>query len=204
MKKENLIKQYNLSKKQISLIELYLESLKKTNHHLNLVGSSTLKNPWDRHINDSLQLSKFIPDKKSSIIDLGTGAGLPGLVLTVYGYTNLLLADSKLKKINFIKKFSKESKISVKAICSRVENIKNKKFDFVICRAFAPLKKILHYSLIFTKKNTSLLFLKGRSVKDEINDAKKYFKFQHKLYESKSVGGGYVLNIKKFSKLWLK
>ena len=64
MKKETLIKQYNLSKKQISLIELYLESLKKTNHHLNLVGSSTLKNPWDRHINDSLQLSKFIPDKK--------------------------------------------------------------------------------------------------------------------------------------------
>ena len=56
-------------------------------------------------------------------------------------------------------------------MCSRVENIKNRKFDYIICRAFAPLSKILNYSLIFSKKNTSLLFLKGRNVMDEINEA---------------------------------
>ncbi len=201
MEKELIKKHYNLSKKQIYLIESYLDKLDTTNKSLNLVGKSTLDNPWDRHINDSLQLSKHIPNKKSSIIDLGTGAGLPGVVLSIYGYNKILLVDSKLKKIKFIKDFSTENNILIKTICSRVENIKNKKFDFIISRAFAPLTKSLNYSLIFSKKNTSLLFLKGRNVKKEINDAKIFFNFEYSLHESNSSGGGFVLNINKFSKL---
>ena len=79
--------------------------------------------------------------------------------------------------------------------------IKNQKFDFIICRAFAPLAKLLDYSRFFSKKNTSLLFLKGRSVKKEIHDTKKTFNFEYNLYPSQSEGGGYVLKINKFKKL---
>ncbi len=201
MDKETVIKHYNLNKRQISLINHYLAKLKETNKSLNLVGNSTLSVPWDRHINDSLQLSKFIPNRKSSIIDLGTGAGIPGLLLSILGYNNVLLVDSKLKKINFIKDFVIENNLSAKFLCSRVENIKNNQFDFIICRAFAPLNKLLDYSLIFTKKKTSLLFLKGRSVNKEIRDAKKTFKFKNKLFNSKSVGGGFVLQICDLRKL---
>tara|TARA_Y100001970_G_C13960596_1_gene712937 strand:+ start:117 stop:722 length:606 start_codon:yes stop_codon:yes gene_type:complete len=201
LKQEDIIDFYNLTKQQVSLIKNYLDSLKLTNKKLNLVGDSTLKNPWDRHINDSLQLSKFIPNRNSSIIDLGTGAGLPGIVLSIYGYKKMLLVDSKLKKINFIRSFADYNKLKISIICSRVENIKNIKFDFVISRAFAPLPKILDYSLIFCNKNTSLLFLKGRSVKSEIQDAKKIFKFQHKLFSSKSDGEGFVLLINNLKKI---
>ena len=201
MEKETIIKEYNLTKRQINLIESYLNKLEKTNKNLNLVGSSTLESSWDRHINDSLQLSNFIPNKKRSIIDLGTGAGLPGLILSIYGYSNIFLVDYKMKKINFIKDFVNENNIMTKIACSRVEKINKQKFDIIICRAFAPLYKILNYSLLFSKKNTSLLFLKGRNVKNEIKDAKKYFNFQHELFESKSTGGGYVLNINQFKRL---
>ena len=201
MDKNTVINNYNLSKRQIDLIDNYIHKLKENNKIHNLVGTSTIDDVWDRHINDSLQLSEFISKKNSSIIDLGTGAGLPGIILNIFGYTNILLIDSKMKKINFINEFAYEQNFKIKTICTRVEKIKNQKFDFIVCRAFAPLKKLLDYSLFFSKKNTSLLFLKGRSVKKEIDDAKKYFSFEYNLYPSKSEGDGFVLNIKKYKKL---
>ena len=201
MKQNSIIKNYNLTKRQIELINSYLEKLTTKNKNQNLVGPSTLSDPWDRHINDSLQLSNFIVKKKSSIIDFGTGAGLPGVILFMFGYKNILLIDSKSKKINFIKEYANENNIKIKTLCSRVENLKNQKFDYIVCRAFAPLVRILNYSLIFSKKNTSLLFLKGRSVKIEIEEAKKIFSFDYDLFPSQSKGGGFVLRINKFKKL---
>ncbi len=201
MNKKTIIENYSLNKKQVDLISRYLEKLTKTNQKHNLVGSSTISTVWDRHINDSLQLSKFISKKNSSIIDLGTGAGLPGVILFIYGYKNILLVDSKLKKIKFIKEFSEENHIDIKTICTRVEKIKSQKFDFIVCRAFAPLTKLLDYSLIFTKKNTSLLLLKGRNVKKEIEDARKKYSFKFSLFPSTSEGDGFVLKINKYKKL---
>ena len=201
MDKNSVIKKYNLSRKQIELIDSYLLKLKNSNRIQNLVGPSTIDIAWDRHINDSLQLSRFILKKNASIIDFGTGAGLPGVILYIFGYTNILLIDSKMKKINFIKEFAHEQNLEIKTICTRVEKIKNQKFDFIICRAFAPLLKLLDYSRFFSKKNTSLLFLKGRSVKKEIHDAKKSFSFEYDLYPSQSKGDGYVLKINKYNKL---
>ena len=141
-------------------------------------------------------MSEFILKKNASIIDLGTGAGLPGVILHIFGYSNILLIDSKMKKINFIKEFGHEQNVEIKTICTRVEKIKNQKFDFIICRAFAPLTKLLDYSRFFTKKNTSLLFLKGRSVNIEINEAKKKFFFNYNLYKTKTSGDGFVVKIK--------
>ncbi len=201
MDKNAVIKKYNLSRKQIDLIDSYILKLTKSNQIHNLVGLSTIDFAWDRHINDSLQLSEFISKKKASIIDLGTGAGLPGVILYIFGHSNILLIDSTMKKINFIKEFAYEQNLEIKTICTRVEKIRNQKFDFIICRAFAPLAKLLDYSRFFTKKNTSLLFLKGRSVKKEIHDAKKSYSFDYDLYPSQSEGDGYVLKIKKYKKL---
>ncbi len=201
MDKSAVIKKYNLSRKQVDLIDSYIVKLTKSNQIHNLVGPSTIDVAWDRHINDSLQLSGFIEKKSASIIDLGTGAGLPGVILHIFGYLNILLIDSKMKKINFIKEFAHEQKLEIKTICTRVEKIKNQKFDFIICRAFAPLVKLLDYSRFFTIKNTSLLFLKGRSVKKEIQDAKKSYSFEYDLYPSQSEGDGYVLKINKYKKL---
>ena len=201
MDKGTVIKKYNLSRKQVDLIDSYIVKLTISNQIHNLVGPSTIDVAWDRHVNDSLQLSEFILKKNASIIDLGTGAGLPGVILHIFGHSNILLIDSKMKKINFIKEFAHEQNLEIKTICARVEKIKNQKFDFIVCRAFAPLPKLLDYSRFFNKKNTSLLFLKGRSVKKEIHDAKKSFNFEYNLYPSQSEGDGYVLKINKFKKL---
>ena len=201
MEKKLIIQNYKLNKKQVDLIDIYLSKLKKENEIHNLVGPSTIDIAWDRHVNDSLQLSNFIFKRSASIIDLGTGAGLPGVILYIIGYTNILLLDSKKKKINFIKEFALENNMNIKSICTRVEKIKNQKFDFIICRAFAPLTKLLDYSLLFSKKNTSLLFLKGRNVKKEIKNAKQIFNFKYELFPSQSDGDGFVLKINQYKRL---
>ena len=83
MDKKSVIKNYNLNKRQIDLIDIYILKLKKSNEIHNLVGSSTVDVAWDRHINDSLQLSNYILKRNASVVDLGTGAGLPGLILSL-------------------------------------------------------------------------------------------------------------------------
>ena len=83
MKKEDVINRFKISEAQIRLIDIYVLEMFKFNKHTNLIGKSTLKNVWERHIADSLQLSFFIANKKSKIFDLGTGGGLPGIPLSI-------------------------------------------------------------------------------------------------------------------------
>jgi len=204
LNKKNVIDLYKLNNNQIKLFDSYLLEVKKSNMNFNLVGKSTLDNFWDRHICDSLQIASFIKNKKSTILDMGTGAGIPGIILTIFGYTNVTLVDSKNKKTNFVKKFINNNRLSGTVINSRVESINTKKFDFIVARALAPLEKLLNYSLFFLNKNTTLVFLKGRNVNKEIIDAKKKYLFDFKTINSKSSGNGYVIKINKIKRLWQK
>jgi len=188
--KNSIIKNYKLNKRQVGLLNDYIQKLKISNQKHNLVGPSTIDVVWDRHINDSLQLSEFISKKNSSIIDLGTGAGLPGIVLYICGFTNILLIDSKMKKINFIKEFSHEANIRVKTICARVEKIKNQKFDFVVCRALAPLIELLDYSLFLKKKIHHCFFLRGEVLIKKLMMQKKNLLLNITSFQAKVREGG--------------
>ena len=86
----------------------YIEELVVSNKHTNLVGKSTLIDPWRSHILDCIQISSFIENKNSSILDMGTGAGFPGLILAIMGYQKVCLIDSNKKKINFINSICKK------------------------------------------------------------------------------------------------
>ena len=127
---------------------------------------------------------------------MGTGAGLPGLVLAIIGYKNVNLIDSNQKKINFVKYISKKLDISVKIFLSRIEKLNNPRFDFLISRALANLNKLFIYSHKLTDKDTVLIFLKGKKVKNEIQEAKKIWSFNNEIYPSQSDERGSVLIIK--------
>ena len=101
MKKKETIDKFGLGPKKIRLMEALLHEIGKTNKSINLVGKSTLAEPWDRHICDSLQITQLIKNKNSSILDMGTGAGLPGVVLSIMDYKNITMVDSKQKKTIF-------------------------------------------------------------------------------------------------------
>jgi 16S rRNA (guanine527-N7)-methyltransferase len=200
LKKEDVILYFNLSKNQVEKIEFFISQIINHNKHTNLVGKSTIENFWNRHVLDCLQLSKHINEKKLKIFDIGTGAGLPGILLSIIGYKNVLMVDSVKKKTDFIKGVVKELTLSAKVQNKRIEKVKGVKQDIIVSRALAPLSKLLTYALLHSEKNTTLLFLKGRSVNSEIETAMKNFDFDFKKFESMSSEDGCILQINNFIK----
>ena len=195
MNKEKVITDFGLSEIQTKKISRYVAEVHNFNKHTNIVGKSTLKNIWQRHIADSLQLSKFIPEKKSKIFDLGTGGGFPGLPLSIIGYSNIFMVDSVGKKIDFVRNIIKLLSLSAKTEKKRIEKLNIGKAELIVSRALAPLNKLLPYSLLVSNKNTTSLFLKGRNVYNEINMAKQNFYFNFEIFKSISSKEGCVLKI---------
>ena len=201
MTKEEIIKKFNISGKQEKLLDAYILNLKKYNKHTNLVGGSTLNDPWKRHILDCLQILPILNNYNYSILDMGTGAGLPGLILSIMGCQNVTLVDSNNKKTKFLEKIKKNMNLKVKIILDRVENEENKKYDIITSRALANLSKLFTYSHNFLKKNTVLIFLKGKTVNDEILDATKIWKFEYYKHTSLSDSRGSLLVIRNLRKI---
>ena len=174
--------------------------LKEYNLHTNLVGRSTLNNPWKSHILDSLQLLNFIISKKLSILDMGSGAGLPGIPLSILGFHNVTLVDSNGKKTKFLNKVKENLGLKINIIQGRVENLPDLSFDIITSRALSNLDTLLTYSQQLVKKNTLLVFLKGKTVNDEIIFAQKNWIIAYEKFQSISDDRGSVLIIKKFKK----
>ena len=194
--RSRIIKNFYLNKQQELKLNIFLEELINYNRHTNLVGKSTLVNPWQSHILDCIQISKFIKNKKSTILDMGTGPGLPGLILAIVGYKKVSLVDSNNKKINFIKNIIKKLDIKVEVFLNRIEKINNKKYNYLTSRALASLSKLFSYSQNFINKDTVLIFLKGKSVNDEIVEAKQKWDFDSYIKQSRSDERGKILIIK--------
>ena len=121
-------------------------------------------------------------------------------MLSIIGYKNVLMVDSVKKKTDFIKGVVKELTLSARVQNKRIEKVKGVKQDIIVSRALAPLSKLLTYALLHSEKNTTLLFLKGRSVNNEIEIAMKNFDFDFKKFESVSSGDGCILQINNFIK----
>jgi 16S rRNA (guanine527-N7)-methyltransferase len=198
--KDDVIKNFSLSVKQQALIDKYLYFLNEYSSHTNLVGKSTLAHPWVSHVLDSLQVLPFIKDKSKSILDMGTGAGLPGIILKICGCSNVTLIDSNGKKINFLKFINSELGLGLKPILGRLEKIENLKFDIITSRALANLDSLFTYSQKFLKKNTVLIFLKGKTVNEEINLAKKNWVFDISEHQSISDQRGKLIIINNLKK----
>ena len=173
----------------------YENLLRQWSEKMNLVAPSTLDDIQNRHIQDSLQLTDFIP-KNVNIIDLGSGAGFPGVVLAIMGW-NVICVESITKKTNFLSALKQELDLpNLTIINDRIENFLSKKpvkaGDFIFtARAFAPLIKIFDYT---HKTNCRLFLLKGRKIEEEISIAKTKYKFNYELHESKT-GDGFIVII---------
>ncbi len=196
MNKAEIISYFNLTKTEIDKTDFFINSIISYNKHTNLVGRSTIKSMWHRHILDCLQLTKHINSKSCKILDMGTGPGLPGLLFSIIGYHNVLMIESTKKKADFVKSIINELSLSAKIENKRIEKTTTSKNDIIVSRALAPLKKLLSYTRMHSNKNTTSLFLKGRNVNVEIKNAMETFLFDFKIIKSISGGDGHVLQIK--------
>ena len=205
MNKREVVSYFNLNNTEVDKIEHFIKSIIDFNKHTNIIGKSTIENFWDRHILDCLQLICFMKNKNSKIVDFGTGAGLPGVLFSIAGYQNVLMIESIKKKCDFVRKIIKELSLPAKIQNKRIETTKTLNKDIIVSRALAPLSKLLTYALMHSHNNSTLLFLKGRNVNKEIENAMKFFLFDIIKIKSLSVGDGCVIKIKNLkTKKWLK
>ena len=195
MSKPDIVSEFVLNKTQVDKIDFYLSSIIEHNKHTNLIGKSTIENIWERHVLDCLQLTKFIINKKLKIIDLGTGAGFPGVLFSIVGYQKVLMVDSVKKKTDFVRKITKELSLTAKIQNKRIEKPPTSQHDIIVSRALAPLVKLLTYARMYSNKNTTSLFLKGRNASSEIDMASKVYFFEFEKIKSLSSDEGCVLKI---------
>lgn len=174
-------------------INEFVELLLKWNKKINLISESTIKDIWLRHIEDCLQLLNFI-DEENKVIDLGSGAGLPGVILSLSGVKNITLVEADSRKAAFLHIAAKLSNNKINIINDRVENIAALECDILVSRAFANLSKT--FSL--TQKiaiNDKYLLLKGKTIDKEILDAKSNWSFDYNISKSKSNSEGAIVEI---------
>lgn len=177
--------------------ELYKNLLREWSSRMNLVAPSTLDNIDERHFADSAQIANFLPHNVN-IIDLGSGAGFPGVVLAILGW-RVVCIESIAKKVNFLTEVKNQLHLDNLTIYhGRVEDYiaglnKNKNYVFT-ARAFAPLVRILDY---VRPVRGSLFLLKGVHVLEEVAVAKQKYNFDFKLYPSQT-GDGFILNVEKY------
>lgn len=198
---EKIISISEASDLQIKRLEEFVSSLLKNNQELNLIGKSTISNIWERHILDSAQLIPLIKNKKAKTVDFGSGAGFPGIVLSILGLEEIHLVEKSFRKAKFLgmaKNFS-ENKILVHPIL--LEEIRIFDFEIIVSRALASLDKLLNHSIHFLKNDGYCLFLKGKSLNKEIEEALKSFSFEYQLIPSITSKESNIIKVANIKKL---
>lgn len=185
-------------------LEKYQELLHKWQKTINLVSNTTLADSWNRHFEDSLQVLPHIPENTKNLVDIGSGAGFPGLVIAIERPDiSVTLIESDQKKCSFMKSVSRETLSVTNVVCERIEKAQlDFTPDLITARALASLDKLFTLCEKWIEESAELQFLllKGQTYQDEISDAQKSWKFDYEVHPSKTDENGVILSISKISK----
>ena len=197
---EEFAKAAGVSRETLARLKAYVGLLTEWNARHNLVSKNSLEDVWQRHVWDSAQLMRFVPDSANNLVDLGSGAGFPGLVLAALlrerpGFQTVLY-ESIAKKCAFLIAAAERMQIQVEVRNMRMEEARPEPFDLVTARACAPLTKLLGYARSFQGPNTSSLFLKGQNVEAELTEARTSWKLNAVRHESQTDPSGVILEIR--------
>lgn len=190
-----------ISPAQEKALEDFVSLLLQENDKFNFIGKSTVENIWERHILDSAQLLKFIANKNLKFADFGTGAGFPGMVLSILGLREIHLVEKAFRKTEFLRQAKALSSNRVFVHQSKLEELPKIEFDCIASRALAPLEKLLGYAHKFLKQDGYCLFLKGKNLNQEITLAKKSFQFEYELHSSLTSQESNIIKVSKISQI---
>lgn len=186
----------------------YAALLTKWTAAINLVSPRSLEDLWRRHFLDSAQLRAYLPEQPGPaervILDVGAGAGFPGLVLALLGCGQVHLVESDQRKAQFLREAVRVTGARAEVHPIRIEALDLPPVDVVTCRAFAPLPRILDLTERFLrpqneKKQPIGLFLKGRRADEELTEAGKKWRLQLERFESETDPEGSILRLKLLS-----
>ncbi len=204
----------NVSRETLDRLERYAALLEKWNRAINLVARASLADLWRRHMLDSAQLWPLLPPPRGRprrILDLGSGAGFPGLVLAIMGTSAAMsgseggaevhLVEVDKKKAAFLREAARIAEAPVTLHVQRIESLAPFPVDAVVARACAPLPRLLDYAAPFLRKYQPgmpppvALFLKGRNVDRELTEARERWKIEAELVPSRTDAAAKIVRI---------
>lgn len=197
---ELLNKYIPVSYETFERLKLYNDLLLKWQDKINLVGKDTLNDVWRRHFLDSLQLINFISDKQKTIVDLGSGAGFPGMVLAICGYENVHLIESDSRKVAFLREVARITDTKISIHNCRIENNPIIKIDIFVSRALAPLEKLFKLIEKSVSHGTICFFHKGKNYSIENESALLNYQYDITVTQSVADLHGVVLRISNIRK----
>ena len=189
MQEANVIKllksDLKFSDESIGKLKIFVKNVIDANKEHNLISKNTEIDIWHRHILDSAQLVKFINFKRGSLSDLGSGAGFPGIVLAIFNTNSdfhVKLYEKSPVKSAFLKEIVNQLDLNAEIF----NNIYDNKIEseYIVCRAFKKLDRIIQVSREIAKKPHKLIILKGQNAQEEVNSAFKNNKYPYKLEKS--------------------
>ena len=160
-----------VSRETFEKLEAYVALLRAENARQNLVSTVTLHDVWDRHILDSAQLAPFAPRDGASWVDIGSGAGLPGIVIACLVRGPVTLIEPRRLRAEFLHKVRESLDLNATVLCVKAERVDGT-FDVITGRAVARLARFLEISAHLSTGNTVWALPKGRSAERELAEAR--------------------------------
>ncbi len=189
LKKYSQLETLNVSRETFPALEEFRSLLLSENKKLNLISKSTEKDSIKRHIIDSAQIIDIIDKNTKTCLDIGSGSGLPGVVLAIIlkkkgSKIKFKLYEKSMKKSNFLKKMIKRFELNAEVMQKNIFEERELEADIIVARAFKPLQTILELiNKNFSHYNSLILFL-GKSGRDNINECLKSWKFEYEILKS--------------------
>ena len=204
--KNNKLEIQNVSRETLDELNIYSKSILKRNKEINLISLSSEKSINTRHIIDSAQIIDFIDKNDINICtDLGSGAGLPGIVLAILmkpkkPHFKVIFYEKSYHKSNFLKEISKRFKLNTEINKKNIFEEKNLQTDIIISRAFKPLPVIFEIASKNFKKFKYIILFLGKSGKEVLKDASKKWKFDYEEKKSLTSAKSVVVKISNLQK----
>lgn len=202
---KNFMEKYNVSRETFESLKRYQSLLIEWQAKFNLVSQSSLDDAWNRHFLDSVQLFQYVPETAKTLVDFGSGAGFPGMVLAIIAkektpYLKVTLVESVKKKTLYLKEVAEKTETQVAIVNERIENLSPQKVEVITSRAMTSLAELLGYAFPFCKKETICIFPKGKKYAEELAEAHKKWLFKCSIEPSEQSEEGRILIIKNIQK----
>lgn len=190
-----LVEQLDVSRETLQRLDNYVRLLRSEARHQNLISTFSLPDVWNRHIRDSAQLLVHAKSRKNWL-DLGSGAGLPGIVIALLTDCRVTLVESRRKRIDFLLTVIDDLGLASRAVVkgTSLERLETTVFDVIVARAFAPLGKLFEVAHRFAAPRTLWVLPKGKSTQQELADARAAWQGEFAVVQSVTdPGAGIVL-----------